>query len=193
MEQLQAQKRSNTKAKKLRREGIIPANIFGKNLENSVSIELVEADIVTLLRGNTVGSQVDVVVGTETYATMLKEVKYSYLGKQLEHIEFQVLTTGEKAKVSVSLNLINRNEVPANAIVQEMINEIEYESLPVDMVDHIDVSLSGLEVGDSVQISSLPIASDERYNIITPLDATIVLITAARQATEEVTEEDSEA
>lgn len=190
MDQLQAQARSAIKAKKLRKAGIIPANIFGKNLDNSVSIELKESDITTLLRKNTVGSQVEVVVGSETYSTMLKEVKYLYLGKQLEHIEFQVLTTGEKAKVSVTINLTNRNDVPQDAIVQEMIHEIEYESLPVDMVDHIDVSLSGLVIGDSVLVSSLPIASDDRYNIITASDAAIVLITAAKQEAETVEDEE---
>jgi len=83
-----AKRDTSIQGKKLRRESIIPAVIYGKNLKESVSIQISESDAVQFLKANSVGSTVELKVGTKKYSTMLKEVKYVVMSsKSLQKVK----------------------------------------------------------------------------------------------------------
>ena len=64
MSTLNAQPRdAHAKGRQLRRDGFIPAVLFGKHLEQSVLIQVAKADVDQFLRTNTVGSKLDLVIG----------------------------------------------------------------------------------------------------------------------------------
>ena len=187
---LKSEKRDeNMNGKQLRKNGTIPAILYGKNLENPVKLQVTENDAMHFLRTNSVGAQVQLTVNGEEQLAMLKDVSRTVLTNKIEHIDFQALTAGEKVKVSAHINFLNREETPVDSVVSEYLQEIEYESLPQNLVDHIDVDLSGLQIGDSIQVKDLAMANNEDYHVITPLDSTIVVLSEAR---EEIIEDDTE-
>lgn len=79
----------NAKAKQLRRGGIIPAVLFGKHLEKSISIQMPAKDVEQFLRFNSVGSRVDLVVGKKKYMALLKDVTLTPLIRAAEHLSFK--------------------------------------------------------------------------------------------------------
>lgn len=173
--------------KQLRKNGIIPAILYGKNLDAPVKLQVSESDAMQFLKKNSAGAQVELTVNGEKQLAMLKDVSRTVLSNTIEHIDFQALTAGEKVKVSAHINFLNAEKTPADAIVSEYLQEIEYESLPQSLVDHIDVDLAGLKIGDSIQVKDLDMFNDDSYNIITPEDSTIVVLSLAK---EESVEED---
>jgi len=190
---LKCEKRDTSiQAKKLRRESIIPAVIYGKNLKESVSIQMPESDAVLFLRSNSVGSVLEVKVGTKKYNVMVKEVKYLVMSNRIEHIDFQELTEGEEVRVSAHIHIIGRENIPQGSIIQELLSEIEFRTLPKYLVDHFDIDVTDLKIGDDFKISDLSIANDPNYNITLPLDTTILLVNEVRVAQEEPEEEEEE-
>ncbi|MDA3846655.1 MAG: 50S ribosomal protein L25, partial [Vallitaleaceae bacterium] len=188
---LKCEKRDTSKpGKKLRRENIIPAVIYGKNLKESVSIQIAESDAALLLRSKSVGSTVDLKVGTKKYSVMLKEIKYVVLSNNIEHIDFQELTAGEEVRVSAHIHIVGREDLPQGSIIQELVSEIEYRTLPVNLVDHLDIDVSKFVIGDDFKVGDLDIAKDDKYNITASLDTIILLISEPRIAQEEPEEEE---
>ncbi len=179
---LKSEKRNEQlNGKQLRKNGIIPAILYGKNLEAPVKLQVSESDAMQFLKKNSAGAQVELTINGEKQIAMLKDVSRTVLTNNIEHIDFQALTAGEKVKVSAQIHFLNGEKAPADALVSEYLQEIEYESLPQYLVDHIDVDLAGLQIGDSIQVKDLDMFKDDNYNVITPEDSTIVVLSLAKE------------
>ncbi len=179
---LKSEKRNEQlNGKQLRKNGIIPAILYGKNLEAPVKLQISESDAMQFLKKNSAGAQVELTINGEKQIAMLKDVSRTVLTNNIEHIDFQALTAGEKVKVSAQIHFLNGEKTPADALVSEYLQEIEYESLPQYLVDHIDVDLAGLQIGDSIQVKDLDMFKDDNYNVITPEDSTIVVLSLAKE------------
>lgn len=193
MSQLTIQKRDHsTKAAQLRREGFVPAIIYGKHLEESVMIKIPEGDALHFIRGHAIGSQVDLSVDSKDYSVMLKDVTFTPLKSALMHLDFQALTAGETVKVNAHINLLNKDSVDTDAVAELLVQEVELETLPKYLIDHIDVDLDGLNIGDVITLGDLAIAKDDNYNLHTPLDTRLVTIVAVKEAPAETTDVDDD-
>ena len=191
MSSLKAENReSKGNGRQLRRLGIIPAVIYGKNLDASISIQVEAALAIRMLKTNAVGSQIEITVGKEKYSTMLKDLALDPMTYKLQHMDFQVLTTGEKVSVTTRINLLNKDQVPSEGVLQELMSELQYTALPKDLIDHIDVDLAGLAIGDSIKIKDLAIGSDDRYQFGDDIETDIVHISHMKIVEEEVDEDE---
>ncbi len=187
MTTLKAKKReSSSKGKHLRRVGYIPAIVYGRNLDASIPIQIDSADALKLIKHSGIGSQIEVNIDGETYNTMLKDMASHPVTYKLMHLDFQVLTSGEKVSVSAHLNIIGKESLPPDAVVQEVVSELTYTALPKDLIDHIDIDISAMTIGDTLHLKDLPLANDERYSFSDDLTADIVHVSLAKmQAAEE--------
>ena len=80
MNTLKAEKRSmDVKAKKLRREGYVTGNLFGREIEGSIPLKFTKKEIEVLLKNNNKGSQ----VVSGVLQDELKEVAYKALPADL--------------------------------------------------------------------------------------------------------------
>ena len=82
-------------------------------------------------------------------------------------------------------------------MIQQSLNEITYKALPSDLIEKIEVDLTGMKPGDSIYVSDLDIAKKEAYEIKTPLDSLVLSIvepkTILTEEAEETGEQDTEA
>jgi len=166
--------------KQLRESGIVPAVFYGKNLDKTLSVQLTEKEASKFMKAHGVGSQVDLDLEGETYSAMVKEVKLTAFYNKLEHVDFQALTAGESIKLNVHIQLLGKESVASGGIINELVSELELECLPKDLIEHVDVDLSGLAIGDSIKLADLAIASDERFTLHLPLDTDLVQIAAPK-------------
>jgi large subunit ribosomal protein L25 len=191
MATLEVQKRDEAlKPKQLRQKGIIPAVLFGKNLEASISIQLTQKAAEKFLKSTSIGVQTELNVEGEEYLAMLKNVSYEVVSHKLAHMDFQVLTAGELVKTTAHIKFINKEKLPPDGILNEMLSEIKLECLPKDMPDDIVVDLAGLNIGDSIAASELDIMKDNRYRVLTSADSLLVHVSTPTVEVE-VVEEDN--
>ncbi|MBD9156802.1 MAG: 50S ribosomal protein L25, partial [Lachnospiraceae bacterium] len=135
MNTLKAEKRDMlTKAKKLRREGYVTGNIYGREMKESIPLQITKADAERILRTEGKGSQVMLEVAGETYDALIKEIDYDSLRGQLLEIDFQALVSTEKVHSVAEVILLGQDDVQAG-VVQQMLQEVTYKALPADLVD----------------------------------------------------------
>ena len=111
MNTLKAEKRDMlTKAKKLRREGYVTGNIYGREMKESIPLQITKADAERILRTEGKGSQVMLEVAGETYDALIKEIDYDSLRGQLLEIDFQALVSTEKVHSVAEVILLGQDD-----------------------------------------------------------------------------------
>lgn len=189
--QIKCQERdASVKVKKLRRQGMVPGVIYGKHF-NVQNVQFNKKELYKFISSNTVGSRVSLNVDDANQLVMLKDVQKNPLTDEIDNVDFQALTVGEKVRVSVVINFVGRENLDIDSIVQELVQDIEIEALPKDLIDHIDVDLSEYKIGDSITIEQLAIMKNDKIEVITSADTTIAIITAANKFEEETVEEET--
>ena len=92
MNTLKAEKRSmDVKAKRLRREGFVTGNVFGKEIKGSIPIKIVKADAERLLKTSGRGSQIMLNVDGQDMDVLIKEVDYNSMKGRLRRSIFRPL------------------------------------------------------------------------------------------------------
>lgn len=179
---------TNIKAKKLRRVGITPSCIYGNSLDESIPIQIPERDVRRLLRTNSKGSTLMIELGETKYNVMLKEFDNNQIMNQIEHIEFQHLVADEAINTVTQVVLINRDK-NAN-LIQQFVEEIPYNALPMHFVESVVIDLDGLEVGTTIKIEDLDIFKNEDIKLL--MEADIAVLSIADNTKVRATEEDEE-
>ena len=181
------------KVKKLRLQGLIPANVFGKTTP-TLNIQLPAKEFLKVYKevGESTLVYLQVEKEKETRPVLVSEVTRDPVTSQLLHVSFHQVDL--KAKVTAPVAIRLTGEAPAESeglgILVQQLDEVEIEALPTDMPENIIVDISGLtEVGSQITVSNLQL--DSKLVIKSDLSAIIVKIEAL--AKEEVKEAPAEA
>lgn len=189
---LNAEKRDMTvKAKKLRREGYVPGSLCGRDLEEPMALQISEFDAERFMRKNMKGSRTTLQVGDQKYNAIIKDVDYNPLMKKIMSIDFQLLVAGEK--ISTTAQVVLLNEELAKGSVDEEISEIHYKADPADIVEKIYIDFEKLGDQKCVKVKDIPELMNDKIELITSEDATIVDVTQGSQYEEETEDADGEA
>jgi len=145
----------------LRRQGVTPANVYGRNLE-STAVEMETATLIHLLRTAGRNVIIDLLIEGERSRrpVMLRAVQREPATSRLLHVEFYQVSLTEKMRTEVPLILIG--EAPAVAefdgILLQSLDTITVEALPGDIPAHVEVDVSALvRLDDAVHVRELPI------------------------------------
>lgn len=179
------------KAKKLRREGFVTGNLFGRELEESIPLKFEKADVEKLLKVENKGGQVMLEVAGQTYDALIKEVDYNPLRGYVDEIDFQALVSDEKVHSVAEIHLINLDKLAAG-VPQQMLQEISFKALPAALVEKVEVDVGDLKVGDTVRVADLPIAKDKDVDLMTDPEATVVTITEVHVKASDLADEEEE-
>ena len=175
MNTLKAEKRSmDIKAKKLRREGYVVGNVFGKKIEGSIPVKFQKLELEK-------GSQIMLDVEGTQYDALIKDVAYNPVAGRIDEIDFQALVSTEKVHSVVEVILENHDKI-VEGVLQESLEEIAYKALPADLVDEVRVDVGDMKIGDVIRVKDLPIYADKKITIMTDPDAVVVALNAAHNA-----------
>ena len=193
MNTLKAEKRSmDVKAKKLRREGFVTGNIFGREIKESIPVKIVKKDLDKLLKTNSKGSQIMLDVDGTKYDVLIKDVEFNPLKGQVDEIDFQALVSNEKVHSVAEVVLLNHDKV-TDGVVQLLLEEIAYKALPAALVEKIEVDVGDMHIGDSIKVKDLPIAQDKDVDLRTDLNATVVVVSEVHNVVPEEEPQEEEA
>ena len=192
MNTLKAEKRDmSIKAKRLRREGYVTGNVFGKEIKGSIPIKLEKSAVDRLLKIHRRGSQVMLDVDGESMDVLLKEINFNPLKGKVDEIDFQALVKGEKVQSVAEVILENHDKV-ASGVLQLLLEEVPYRALPGDLVEKVMVDVGNLKVGDSIKVGDLDMAKNEKVDLLIDPETIIVTVSESRNAVEEDTGEEAE-
>lgn len=175
------------KVRALRREGKLPAIIYGKGIEpKAISLDYLEASKV--LSGVTSSHLIEIDVDGDSHNVLVRDRQRDPILRNLIHVDFLAVSMTEKLRTNVMVELVG--EAPAateyGGIVVPSAESLEVESLPQNLPEKFVVDISGLEeVGDAIFVRDLEIP--DGVEVLTDMDETVVIVTA--QMMEEVLEE----
>ena len=188
MNTLKAEKRSmSIKARRLRREGFVTGNIFGKEIQESIPIKAERTVVERLLKTCNKGSQIQLDVDGQVYDALIKDISFNSMKGLVEEIDFQALVSGEKVHSVAEIILLNHDKV-IGGVLQQQLQEISYKALPDALIDKVKVDVGDMKAGDTIRVGDLDIAKNRNINLVTDLDATIATVTAVHAAAEEPAE-----
>lgn len=193
MTTLKAEKRDmSTKAKKLRREGYVTGNVFGREIEGSIPVKMGKRDVERFMKTCTKGSQVMLNLEGQMMDVLVKEIDFDSMKNQVDEIDFQALVSNEKVHSVAEVILVNAEKV-ASGVVQEGLSEIAYKALPAALVDKVKVDVGNMKVGDTIRVKDLEIAKDKEIDLSTDPEAVVATVTAVHNVVPETeTEETAE-
>ena len=193
MNTLKAETRDmSVKAKRLRREGYVTGNVFGREIEGSIPLKICARDVERLLKTCNKGSRLMLEADGKNYNVLIKEIDYDSMKNQVTEIDFQALVSGEKVHSVAEIVLLNHEKI-IEGILQQRLAEIAFQALPDALVDKVEIDVGDMKIGDAVLVKDLPIASAEGIELTTDPEAIVVTVTRAHNVAVEVTEETEEA
>jgi len=192
-EKVQVQKRSvvGKKVSKLRKEGLIPANIYGKDF-TSTAIQLPVKEFTVLYKKVRETGLVDVEIDGTTLPTLIHNVHIDPRTQQVIHADFYKVNLREKITAHIPISIIG--EAPAvtekKGTLLQLLQELEVEALPTDLPERIEVNIEKLaEVDDQILVSDLSIPAS--VTVLTEAEQAVVRI--GELAPEEPVEEEAPA
>ena len=187
MTTLKVQRRNmETKAKKLRREGYVTGNLFGKEIEGSIPLQIEKQEAERIERECMKGSQLYLELDGKTYDVLIKEMDYRPMDHQILEMDFQALVKGEKVHSVAEVILLNKEKV-TEGVLEQLLEEIAYKATPEELVEKVEIDCAALRLGDTLKVADLDIAKNDKIDLQTDLDAPIVSILASNN---EVPEDD---
>jgi len=183
----------NGPARELRRQGSIPAVLYGSDTESmllSVSAKALElvtksANIGQLLLNLTIEGDESV-----TKTAMIKELQMHPLSGNPLHVDFYEVDMKRKINVSIPIIPVGKSiGVEQGGMLQLVRRELEVLCLPNEIPESFEVDVSDLDIGDSLHVEEIELGE----NIEIPADVNFTVITVLAPALEEEEEEEEEA
>ena len=182
MNTLKAEKRTmDVKAKKLRREGYVVGNVFGREIEGSIPVKMGKKEVEKLLKTDGKGSQIMLDVDGTQYDVLIKDVLFNPTAGRIDEIDFQALVSNEMVH-SVAELVFENHEKIAEGVLQINLEEVAYKALPAALVDKVKVDVGEMKIGDVIRVRDLTLAADKDVHIKTDLDAVVATVTAVHNA-----------
>ncbi|MCA0902294.1 50S ribosomal protein L25/general stress protein Ctc [Qipengyuania aquimaris] len=178
----------------LRREGRVPAVIYGGKEEPTLIHVEAKALVKQLDTGHFMNSIVEIELGGKKVKTLPKDVSLHPVTDRPEHVDFFRLAKGGKIEVSVPVVFANEEASPGlkkggvlNVVRHELELVCENDKIPGE----IEIDVTGKEVGDSIHISEVTLPEGSE-SAITDRDFTIATLVAPSALKKSETEGEDE-
>ncbi len=192
-------KTSASSARAIRRDGKVPAVLYGSGGEPT-AISLSHNEMLKRLEHEAVYSHVlDLKVNGKVEKAILKDIQRHPSKPVILHMDFQRINKSEKLRMNVPLHFLNEQEsvgVKKGGVVMHSLVDVEVTCLPSDLPEYIEVDLIGLDIGDSIHLSEIKAPKDVEFPALlqgTDHDLMVVSVMANKvvEEVEEVVEEEA--
>lgn len=178
---LNAQKREaiGKKVKKLRREGLLPVSVYGKDVA-SVALSVPVKDFLKVYDRVGETGLVDLKTDGKSQHTLISNVQIHPVSRLPLHAEFHAVKLTEKIKANVPVELSGESPAVQNniGVLLQTVNEIEVEALPTELPEKITVDVSKLvEVDQQVTVGELAVPAG--VEVLTAKDEIVVKVAPA--------------
>jgi len=144
-------------ARRMRRDGLIPAVAYGKNM-SAQSLSVSPKDVASLLESeygkNTV---IELAVdGGASTTVLIGEYQYHPVTRHILHADFRQIDLGQPVRVEIPLLLTGRCKgVVAGGILRQVFRDIPVRCLPTDIPAQLELDITELDIDETVSASEL--------------------------------------
>lgn len=185
----QPRKITGKQVKKLRREGILPANVYGKDIK-SQSLQLPLSDFQKVFAEAGETGVVDLEIGKQVVPVLIHNLHTDYRNTPL-HADFFKVNLKEKVSAMVPVEISGEAKAAVDnlGLLEKITNEIEVEALPTDLPENVPVNVEGLaQVGDQITVGDLKAPS----TITILSDPSLVIVKIGELVSKEAAEQAAE-
>jgi large subunit ribosomal protein L25 len=186
-------------SRRLRREGFIPAIVYGGHAEPK-SVQFAHNPIWLLSQHEWFYSSIlSLDIDGTVEKVLLRDMQRHPYQALIMHMDFLRVSENEAIRISVPLHFLNQDKSPAGktagVVVTHELTEVEISCLPKDLPEFIGVDLAELNVGDIVHLSELKLPNGveiPELKLGKEHDVAVVIAKHARVEVEEVAEPTAE-
>jgi len=165
-------------AKRVRREGNIPAVLYGKDTEPlPITVSLKEWQRLgkQIRRNIIMKMELHNEDNIENRPVMVKDIQRGFLGDKILHIDFLQVSMERMIEVEIPIHLVGEAKgVADSGIVEQHLRTIMVACLPTQMPEKIEVDITDLGIGDSLHVNQISIPG---VKLLEGADVAIVTIT----------------
>jgi large subunit ribosomal protein L25 len=168
-------------SRSLRRDGRLPAIIYGRARQPQ-SLTVDARDFERLLeRVAAENTVIELDIEGSMSRTLIREIQRHPVKRNVLHVDFQELVAGERVIVNIRVVL---QGIPAGVrlsggILSQVVQELECRVDPLNMPSHIDVDVSGVNIGHSVHVSDITIP--EGVEVLDDPGTTLAVVAAPKE------------
>lgn len=170
-------------AKKLRRDGKVPAVVYGGH-RDPVAILVDQKTVSELVLKSEHGIRsvflLKMAGSDQQRHAMIKELQIDPVSRRMKHIDFVRVLMDEKVKVTVPVHIVGTavGVKTGGGVLDFQVRDLHVECLPGAIPDTIDVDVTPLELHHVIRISDLKVG--EGVKVLDDPDRVVVGITHAR-------------
>ena len=152
-----------SKLRKLRSEGNVPAVVYGKDI-SSKTVFVDEIEFVKTVKVTGKNGIIFLATDEGTYQVIANDVQMDSLKGNIVHVDFYKVDMKSEMDADVAVQLVGEAMgVKDGGIVQQTLHEVSVRSLPSDIPEAIEIDISHLMIGDSLQVRDIP--KSDKYEI----------------------------
>ncbi len=183
-----------SKPRALRREGLIPATLYGHDGANSISLTVPAKEAQILLRDAAVNNTlIDIKVPDISWQgkALIREVQAHPWKKTLNHLSFFTVSADQKVEIVVPVVLVGKAAgTKEGGIVEQIMTELNISCAADNIPESIEIDVSSFEIGGILHVGEIVLP--EGVSVLDDPERTVisvVLPAKPAETTEEVEEE----
>ena len=168
-------------ARRVRREGRIPAVIYGAG-KSAVPVAVDPRQVSRILHSETGHNSVfDLALDDEKTKAMIVDWQYEPIKGSLLHIDLKRIAMDRKLRVNVPIELVGDPEgvKTQGGLLEQIIREVEVECLPADIPNVIELNVAALVFGVVLRVSDLP--KSDKVKFVTDADQPVAHIISIKE------------
>ena len=171
------QSRGTRDARRMRRDGRIPAVLYGHG-EASIALAIGQDDLATVLRHQ---SRLVDLQGAVNESALIRALQWDAFGVDVLHVDFARVSADERIEVQVSVEL--RGTAPGvteGGVIEHLLHELTIECLATAIPDRIQVRISGLKKDEAITVGQLELPEGVKM-VSDPEDIVVQCVEAAAE------------
>jgi len=180
--------------KKLRKNGVLPAVLYGPHLKKSLPLQIDIKELHSFLSQSDKAKIITLEITDQKtdkqHNVIIKDSQWDLIKGDLQHLDFYAVTRGETVTTTVPISFVGKSQgEKIGGIVEHLVRELEIECLPKGLPSVIEVDITPLELGDSLSVRDIKVPSGIKV-LTHPQELVVSVVPPAK---EEVKVEEKEA
>lgn len=178
--------RGKNSARRLRRQGMVPAVLYGDGENATLAVPTKVVDYTLTHLGD--NALYDIELGGDELTARVVDVQRNPLTGDLVHVDFAPVNMRERIVITVPLTLVGESPgVEEGGVLDQVAYEVEVETLPGDIPQELRLDVSGLGLNEKLTLASVTLP--EGVTLVSEEEEIAASVTPPTQITEEELEE----
>jgi large subunit ribosomal protein L25 len=151
--------------RRLRRTGLIPGVLYGRSKPHAIAVP--ERDLRRALTGKGgLHAILDVVLQGQqsTHPSILKDYQTDPIRGTVTHIDLHEVRLDQPISAAVTVQLTGEAKgAKEGGVLSQVTREVNVEALPMEIPEHLELDITGMEIGDSLRVADLPLREGVTY------------------------------